>query len=101
MLADAKNNLAEYERQIAAAAGDQAKHAQLISVVDKLVARVENLERQIQSFRAASESDFVSIGLTIQDVVKISIDKQPLIDKRKSFDTLMQEAQDQQNPVEA
>jgi hypothetical protein len=37
--------------------------------------------------------------LTIQDVVRISIDKQPLVDKRKSFATLMQEAQDQQNPL--
>jgi hypothetical protein len=61
------------------------------------VARVENLELQIQSFGAASESDFTNIGLTIQDVVKISIDKQPLVDKRKSFATLMQEALDQQN----
>ncbi len=98
LLADAKNNLAEYEKQIAAAAGDQAKNAQLISVVDKLVARVENLERQIQSYSVASESDFASIGLTIQDVVKISIDKRPLVDKRKSFAILMEEAQDQQNP---
>ncbi len=98
LLTDAKSNLAEYEKQIAAAAGDQAKQAQLISVVDKLVARVENLERQIQTFRAASESEFSSIGLSIQDVVKISIDKQPLVDKRKSFATLMQEAQDKQNP---
>jgi ABC-type lipoprotein export system ATPase subunit len=98
LLADAKNNLVEYEKQIAAAAGEQAKNAQLISVVDKLVARVENLERQIQTFRTASESDFASVGLTIQDVVKTSIDKQPLVDKRKSFATLMQEAQEQQNP---
>jgi ABC-type lipoprotein export system ATPase subunit len=98
LLADAKNNRTEYEKQIAAAAADQAKHAQLISVVDKLVARVENLERQIQSFRTTSESDFASIGLTIQDVVKISIDKQPLVDKSKSFASLMQGAQDQQNP---
>lgn len=97
LLADAKNNLAEFEKQIAAAARDQAKHAQLISVVDKLVARVENLERQIQGFSAASESDFASIGLTIQDVVKISIDKQPLVGKRQSFAALMQEAEDKQN----
>lgn len=98
LLADAKSNLTEYEKQIAAAAADQAKHAQLISLVDKIVLRVENLERQIRSFTAASESDFGSIGLTIQDVVKISIDKQPLVDKRQSFATLMQEAEEQQNP---
>lgn len=99
LLADAKNNLAEYENQIAAAAGAQAKYAQLISVADKLVARVENLERQIQSFTAASGPDFASIGLTIQDVVKISINKQPLVDKRESLASLLGETEDQQDPL--
>ena len=47
LLADAKNNLAEYEKQIAAAAGDQARHAQLISVVDKLVAKLTTLNNAL------------------------------------------------------
>ena len=97
LLDEAKTALAECEKQITVAIGDQTNYAQLISVADKLVSRVENLERQIESFVAASESDFARIGLTVQDIVKISIDKQPLIDRRKSFATLVQGAEDQQN----
>lgn len=52
----------------------------------------------LRSVSCTSEADFAGVGLTIQDVVKISIDKQPLVDKRQSFITLMQEAEDQQNP---
>jgi ABC-type lipoprotein export system ATPase subunit len=98
LIDDVKSNLAEYEKQIEAAVSDQAKYTQLIAVVDKLVSRVENLERQIQSFTLTSEPDFASIGLTIQDVVKTSIDKQPLVNRRQSFAALTQEAQEQQNP---
>lgn len=98
LLAEAQNKLAEFEVQLAAAVSDQAKQVQLIAIVDKLVARVDNLERQILSFAVASEPEFATIGLTTQDVLKISIDKQPLVDKRQSFATLLQEAEDQQNP---
>jgi len=98
LLTDAKSKLAESEKQIAAAVDNQAKYVQLTSVVDKLVSRIENLERQIQSFTAASESDFASIGLTIQDVIKISIDKEPLVGKKQLFATLMKQAEDQQDP---
>jgi ABC-type lipoprotein export system ATPase subunit len=101
LLDDIKRNLAGYEDLIKAAAAAQAKHIQLIAIVDKLVPRVENLERQIQSFMVASEAEFASIGLTIQDVVKISIDKQPLVNKRQAFTALMQEAQAQQDPSQS
>lgn len=99
LLAKTKTALGDYEKQIEAAVAEQAKHVQLISVVDKLFSRVENLERQIQSFTTASEPEFTSIGLAIQDVVKISIDKQPLVNKREALVTLMRGAEEQQNPL--
>lgn len=80
----AKRDLAECETQIALARQQQAEQVQLISIADKLIARLENLERQVQTFVAESQSDFDTLGLSLDSILKISIDKQPLFDKRQS-----------------
>lgn len=98
VMQDAKAAVAGYEDQIKAAAGKEAEQFRLIAVVDKLVPRVENLERQIRTFAVGSEAEFGAIGLTIQDVVKIAVNKQPLLSRRQVFATAMQEAQVEQNP---
>lgn len=98
LLEDAKKALAGYEDQIRLAAAEEAEQVRLIAVVGKLIPRVENLERQVHSFATASETEFGSIGLTIQDVVKVSFDKQPLHNKRQAFTTAMQQAQSLQDP---
>jgi len=98
LVADTKAALASYLKQITAAAEEEGKHAQRIFFADKLLARVENLERQIQTFTAESQSDFLNIGLTIQDVVKISIDKKPVEEKKQSFVVLRNQARDRQDP---
>lgn len=55
----ARKELAECETQIALASQKQAEQVQLISIAGKLFARVENLERQVQTFVEESRSDFV------------------------------------------
>ncbi|MCZ6777158.1 MAG: DNA repair protein [Ignavibacteria bacterium] len=81
----ARNNLAEYDNQIAVSSQQQAEHVQLVSIVDKLIARLENLERQVQTFVAESQSDFDAVGLSLDSILKISIDNSPLLDKRQSI----------------
>lgn len=81
----AKKELVEYEKQIAVASLEQAKQAQLVSITDKLIARFDNLQRQIQAFATESHADLDAIGLSADSVIKISIDKKLLTDKRKTF----------------
>ena len=80
-----KKELSECERQIGAANQEQTKQAQLISIVDKLIARLDNFQRQYQTFVAESKTDLVAIGLSLDSILKISVDKKPLLEKRKLF----------------
>jgi ABC-type lipoprotein export system ATPase subunit len=82
---DAKGQLAIYDKQVALINGELAEHAQLISIADKLIARIENLQRQLKAFMEESRSDLQAIGFSAKDILTISINKQPLIDKRKEF----------------
>jgi ABC-type lipoprotein export system ATPase subunit len=95
---DAKRQLAIYDRQIALTNDELAEQAQLISIADKLLARLENLERQLKSFLDESQSDLINIGLSVNDILKISINKQPLMDKRRDFSDKKVEAGNKLDP---
>ena len=82
---NAKKELAKFEKQILDATQKQAKLAQLISTADRLLARLENLQRQLQTFSSESRADFESIGIKEDEVLKVTLDKKPLSDKRGEF----------------
>jgi len=81
----AKKELADCEKLILQVTQDQAKAVQLISTVDKLSARLDNLERQLHSFFTDSQSDLASIGLTEDSILKITLNKKLLTDKKNEF----------------
>ncbi len=81
----AKKELSECEIQISTSTEEQGRLVQLISVADRLLARLENLERQVQTFFADSQSELASIDLSPDAILKVLLNKQPLLDKRKSF----------------
>lgn len=97
-IAAAKQQLAQNDAQIERAAGEQARQLKLIAVVDRLTDRLDNLQRQIAAFRSESELDLSQIGLTLDDVLKTSIDKKPLESKRSDYERQRVEAQDLQRP---
>ncbi len=80
----ARNDLAECERQIAVMSEERANHIHLISIADRLLARLENLEHQFQTFVAESRADFEALGLSLDSILKFSVGKQPLLGKRGS-----------------
>ena len=79
-----RKEVGDCETEIIKARQQQAKNAQLISTTDRLLARVENIERQFRTFMNESRVDFEALGFSLDSIVKISIDKQPILDKRKS-----------------
>lgn len=81
----AKSQLLEYDQQIAIVQTELAKHAQSISTADRLLARLENLEYQVNVFFEESQTDLETIGLIADDILKISIQKGPILEKRKIF----------------
>jgi len=81
----AKNELVEAENKISKATQEQVEFARLISIVDRLIARVDILERQIQTFLRDSAEDLVAIGISSEAVVTTTVNKQPLSGKRESL----------------
>ena len=81
----AKKQLVEYDEQITLTQDEVAKQAQLISIADRLLARLENLEYQVKAFLEESQTDLQAVGLLANDILTISIQKQPIIEKRGAF----------------
>ena len=81
----AKKELAECEKRIQESTQEQGKLLQLISIADRLLGRLENLQRQLQTFASESQADFASIGVKEDAVLKVTLDKMPLSDKRSEF----------------
>lgn len=81
----AKNELSEHETAIAEATRELAAKVQTIAVADKLLARIDNIDRQVQTFAASSRADIGAIGLSIDDVVRWTINKNIVSEKRRGL----------------
>jgi ABC-type lipoprotein export system ATPase subunit len=81
----AKKQLVDAENRISQLHNEQTRLARLISTAEKLIMRLENLDREIQRFSAQSEADLANIGLSIDAIIHVSLKKEPLEDKRKLF----------------
>jgi hypothetical protein len=81
----AKQGLVQSEREIADRSQEQITLAQSVSTIDRLLARLDNLQREVQAFVVESKEDLLSIGLLLEDVVTFAVDKQLLLNKRQSF----------------
>jgi ABC-type lipoprotein export system ATPase subunit len=95
----AKKKLLEVENQVSQATQEQIAVAHRISVVTKLISRLDNLQRQIQNFLAESEKDLSSVGLSADAILKFEINKQPLLDKNTSFAGQKKALDDQLDPL--
>lgn len=97
----AKEQLTQFERKIALMKEEQAKLTQLISVVDRLLVRLENLERQVGTFQVESQADLKTIVLSTEDILTVSVNKQPLLERRKAFSGQKAKVDENLNPSKA
>ena len=84
-IAKAKEALLAEETNILNATQQQTSLLQLIATADKVTARLDNLNRQIQAFINESTEDFASLGLPMGKVFSVTVDKAPLTDRRKTL----------------
>lgn len=80
-----KTQLAEYENSTLAMREEQTRQTALISITTKLLARLDNLDRQVQAFLDDSKGELQGIEIPQESILKYSIDKQPLLEKQKAF----------------
>lgn len=81
----AKLTLLAEETNILNATQQQASLVQLIATADRVTARLDNLNRQIQTFINESKGDFTSLGISLDKVFSVTVDKAPLTDRRKAL----------------
>jgi ABC-type lipoprotein export system ATPase subunit len=93
-----KIQLAEYEKNILLMNEKQAQMAALISTTNKLLERLDNLDRQVQAFINGSKDELNTIGVPQESILKYTIDKQPLRDKQKVFTDAKKKADQELDP---
>lgn len=88
---DAKRLLATEDANLLRASQRRAIVVQLIATIDRLSARVDNLNRQIQSFVSESADDFTRLSILPESVVRVTMDKTPLSTARSNFQSEQRE----------
>lgn len=94
---DAKRKQSEFEKVLAAAKDSELTQTLQISRADKVLGKLDNFQRQLDSFIADCASDLQEIGLKPDDIVKVQIDRDVLRSKRKTFSDLLAEARREQD----
>jgi hypothetical protein len=79
---DSKDELIAAEGDIVAATTRRGVLAQLMTTVDRVSGRLDNLNHQIEGFFRDSDADFANLGLSPGDVLKAALEKKPLAEKR-------------------
>ncbi|HKB69121.1 MAG TPA: hypothetical protein VKC61_24990 [Pyrinomonadaceae bacterium] len=94
---DAKRKQREFEKVLAAAKDSELTQTLQISRIDKVLGKLDNFQRLLDSFIADCASDLQEIGLKPDDIVKVQIDRNVLRSKRKTFSDLLTEARREQD----
>jgi ABC-type lipoprotein export system ATPase subunit len=82
-LALTKEQLAQAEKIIADTVQERITLAQALATIEMLLARLDNLQQQVQTFASESKADLAVVGISLKDILTFSVDKQPLTDRQK------------------
>jgi hypothetical protein len=96
----AKASLATEESNILTANQQKTSLVQLIATADRVIARIDNLSRQIQTFITESQDDFDSLGLDIDSTLTVKIDKTAIAQKRAALVTEQQQIAAKLDPAQ-
>jgi hypothetical protein len=89
---EAKRKQRDFETVLTAAKDSELTQTLQVSRIDKVLGKLDNFQRQLDSFIADCASDLQEIGLKPEDIVKVQIDRDVLQSKRKTFSDLLAEA---------
>jgi ABC-type lipoprotein export system ATPase subunit len=84
-IAKAKESLLAEEANILKATQQQTSLVQLIATADRVILRLDNLNRQVQTFINESTGDFTGLGVSMDKVLSVTVDKSPLTERRKAL----------------
>jgi hypothetical protein len=73
------------ESEIAVLKEGRTKDLKALSAADRLLERIKNLETVFEQFRTDSAEDCSAVGLGVDDLIKVQIDRAPLERKRRQL----------------
>jgi energy-coupling factor transporter ATP-binding protein EcfA2 len=73
------------ESEIATLKEGRTKDLKAVSAADRLLERIKNLETVFEQFRTDSAEDCSALGLNLDDLVKMQVDRAPLEGKRRQL----------------
>lgn len=98
-IAAAKAELTALEERNAQIVTRRAVLAQNLATVDRISARLENLQRQVQGFHRETGQEAASIGITTEQLAQVTITKEPLQARRTEIITEQQEIDESLDPT--
>ncbi len=63
----------------------RTENNRLISIADRVLARVDNFRKSYESFRKETSTDLTSLALEFDSIVRLTIETSPVTEKRKSL----------------
>ena len=72
-LESAKRRLTEHNTLVTTALDAQKRQARTLAAADRLLGRIENIRRQVQTTRQEMESDLAVLGISVDEVVQFRV----------------------------
>lgn len=91
----ARGELSKCDKELVELRQRLASCINLLTIANRLFERLDNLERQFKTFLMNSKDDFTALNLPIESILKISLDKHPLLDKIESINNERSEIDEQ------
>jgi ABC-type lipoprotein export system ATPase subunit len=63
-----------------------------VAAADRLLARIDNLERQVQTFHTESVNDANALGLDTRNLITLSVNRQPILDAKTNAEERSRDA---------
>jgi ABC-type lipoprotein export system ATPase subunit len=100
-LAILQGRIAELQKTLDSEGEELTISARRIAAADRLLARIDNLERQVGTFYSESAEDGETLALDIPQLVALQVDRGPIINARRSAQERSQTARNALNLEES
>lgn len=80
-----KKTLSELARELQKASTERSEVNRLIGTANRVIDRIENIRKAIETFRKDSAADLNALGFVLEDVVQVRVDPAPVIEKRTTL----------------
>lgn len=97
-LASLVDQIRQLDRGIGVAEDGERVAAKQVAAANKLLARIENLERQVENFLVESSLEGEVLGLDVRTLVTLAVDRQPILQARQDAEARVSSLRESLDP---